>query len=386
MRKKSTLFMILCFSAFFILIVASCSGSPTEAISRQMTALTYNGQPEILRNNETAWQPLEYGSSIDIGDTIRTGDDTWVYLEINDGSLVGITPNTQASLVTFSNSSKDPVTLFDLADGLVYVRVTKELGEGSFKVRTPIMTGSVVGSKMSVQYISSLNTAAVTCFEGEVNAEINYDPHEDPLSCHLISGVKLSPSSQDETTVKKCETPAKVQRLEVQAYSDWEKIYIDIEFMRQTEVAKAQTMTRVARFTKTPTATEVVEPTSTPLPTTSPTPTLTPLPSLRPTITVDPDAPPSSAEQANSGTHNYSFTAEYWDNCSGPTSGEIYQMQIRFEGNQAILSDGSQQSVFSKVAENTYQGSAGVDIVTMTFTETGFTGESICVKWVYTRQ
>ncbi len=386
MKKKSSPFLMVCFSCVLFLIVASCSSSSTEAVSRQMIALTYNGQPEILRNNETDWQPLAYGSSIDIGDTIRTGDDTWVYLEINDGTLVGITPNTQASLVTLSSSSKDPVTLFDLADGLVYVRVTKELGDGSFKVRTPVMTGSVVGSKMSVQYISSLNTAEIACFEGKVNAEINYDPDEDPLSCHLISGVKLSPSSQDETTVKKCQTPVKVQRLETQAYSDWEQIYIDLEFMRQTEVARAQAMTRAAQFTKTPTATEVVEPTGTPLPTATSTITLTPAPVLRPTITVDPDAPPSSAEQANSGTHNYSFTAEYWDNCSGPTSGEIYQMQIRFEGNQAILSDGSHQSVFSKVDENTYQGSEGADIVIMTFTEDGFTGESQCVRWFYTRQ
>lgn len=386
MQNKRLAAMILACLFILLLVLTACSSPAVEESGRQMIALTYKGQPEILRNGEANWQTLEHRTIIQAGDTIRTGEDTWVYLEINDGSLVSITPNTQASLGTFSGAIQNPVTLFDLAEGLVYVRVTKELGNGSFKVHTPVMTGSIVGSKMAVQYISSLNTADITCFEGDVNAEIDYNPQESPLSCHLISGVKLSSSSDDEWTVKKCQNPAPVQRYELDAYSDWEEIYIDLELMRQTEAARVQTLTKVARYTKTPTPTKAVEPTRTPLPTSLPTITDTPAPALRPTITVDPHAPLSSAEQANSGTHNYTFTASYSGNCSGPASGEINQMQIRFEGNQVILTDGTQQSQFAKVDENTYQASDGVDIVTMTFTEDGFTGESLCVFWTYTRQ
>ncbi|KPL74838.1 hypothetical protein ADN00_13450 [Ornatilinea apprima] len=386
MQSKRLAAMILATLIVLLFVLSACSSPAVEASSRQMVALTRSGQPEILRNGEANWQILEHKTIIQPGDIIRTGEDTWVYLEINDGSLVGITPNTQASLVTFSTSLQDPITLFDLADGLIYVRVTKELGGGSFKVHTPVMTGSIVGSKMAVQYISSLNTADITCFEGNVNAEIDYNPQESPLSCHLISGVKISTSTKDEWTVKKCQNPAPVQRYELDAYSDWEEMYIDLEFMRQTEAARNQTLTKVARYTKTPTPTEAVEPNQTPLPSSTPTITATPAPVLRPTITVDPDAPLSSAEQANSGTHNYTYTASYSGNCSGPASGEINQMQIRFEGNQVILASGNQQSQFAKVDENTYQASDGVDIVTMTFTEDGFTGESQCVFWTYTRR
>lgn len=386
MQNKRLATMILASLFLFLLVLTSCSSPAVEETSRQMIALIYTGQPEILRNGEANWQILEHRTAILPGDTIRTGDDTWVYLEINDGSLVGITPNTQASLITFSSAIQNPVTLLDLADGLVYVRVTKELGSGSFKVHTPVLTGSIVGSKMAVQYISSLNTADITCFEGKVNAEINYNPQESPLSCNLISGVKLSSSSTDEVTVKKCQNPAPVQRYELDAYSDWEEIYIKIEWMRQTEAARVQTLTKAARYTKTPTPTEAVQPTQTPLPSSTPTITATPSPALRPTITVDPDAPLSSAEQANSGTHNYTYTASYSGKCSGPASGEIYQMQIRFEGNQVILSNANQRSQFAKVDENTYQASEGVDIITMTFTEDGFTGESLCGFWTYTRR
>ena len=385
MQKKTLFFICIIISFLTILSLVSCSKELEDSPERQVTALIYKGQPEILRSGQSVWQPLEHKTAVFPGDAIRTGDDSWVYLEITDGSLAGLTPNTQASLVTLSASIKDPVTLFDLAEGLMYVRVTKELGKGSFKVSTPVLTGSVVGSKMSVEYIPSLNAAEVACFEGEVEVEINYDAAEGQ-SCHLISGVKLAPSSLDDVTITKCEHPPLVQELEVQAYSSWEKIYIDLEFQIQTETARANTQTRQAQFTKTPTATAVILPTETPLPSLTPTITLTPLPVIRPTITVDPDAPLSAEEEANSGVHNYSFTAAYTGVCKGPTSGEILQMNIQFEGNQAILSDGSNRSVFDKVDVNTYQAVSGVDVVIMTFTQDGFMGDTVCVNWVYTRQ
>jgi len=207
MPKKGLFLTRSCFVILFTFVLVSCQGP-----SRQMTALIFGGQAEILKNGESDWLLLEHKTIIHSGDSIRSGDDTWVFLEINDGSLAGLTPNTEATLVTFSESVRNPVTLFDLANGLMYVRVTKELGSGSFKVRTPVLTGSVVGSKMSVQYIDELNTADVACFEGEVNAEIEYDVEENMTDCHIISGVKLSASSRDERNLTKCEHPVSIQR------------------------------------------------------------------------------------------------------------------------------------------------------------------------------
>jgi len=386
MQKKRNPVVVMVVVFVLIGVMSACTGVREASPGRQVVALTYAGSPGILRNGDTQWQALQHGVQVYPGDAISTGAASWVFLEINDGSLVGLTPNTTATLVTLSEAMKDPVTLVDLAEGLVYVRVTKELGKGSFEVHTPLVTGSVVGSKMSVQYIPSLNTADVACFEGNVAAMIDYAPQEDPLSCHLISGVKLSPSSEDEVTVKKCQNPVKVSEVEVKAYSDWERMYIDLDNMIQTEQARVLTLTRMAFFTKTPTPTVVIVPTETLIPSITPTITSTPYPERRPTITVDANAELSSAEQANSGVHSYTFTATYSGNCKGPTSGRMDGMEIRFEGNRAILSNGGNRSVFEKVDENTYQAGEGEDLVTMTFTEDGFTGESHCVFWNYTRQ
>lgn len=361
--------------------VASCSSTATNQAVRSMTALTLHGDSEILPAGKSEWQPLQHGSVIVIGDTIRTGNEGLVYIEMNDGSLLGIAPNSEASMVEFSSGMKDPQTLVDLTGGKVFVRVTKELGKGRFEVRTPVLTGSVVGSKMSVQYIPSLKTADVACFDGKVDTKISYDPEENMTACHLIPGVKLSANSDDEWTVKKCEHPVKVQQLEVQEFSDWEQMYIDIENMKQTEAAKYATQTKAARFTHTPTPTEVISPTDTLTAGPSLTPSLTARATLLPTLEYHLE-PLSAAEIANQGTHTYTKKATYSDGCSGPAS-TTETLTIQFENGSMSIAG---SLTLGKVAENTYQAENDGDSLSIVLRETGFHATGSCVDWDFIRQ
>lgn len=361
--------------------MTGCSQSVPDQTVRTMKALTLNGDSEFLTAGRAEWQPLQHGSVISIGDTIRTGNEGVVYVEINDGSLLGITPGTQASIVEFSSAMKDPQTLVDLSAGKVFVRVTKELGKGKFEVRTPVLTGSVVGSKMSVQYIPSLKSADVACFDGKVDTKISYEPEENMTACHLIPGVKLSASSDDEWTVKKCEHPVKVQQLEVQEFSDWEQIYIDIEYMKQTEAANFATQTKEARFTHTPTPTEVIIPTDTFTPGPSLTPSLTPRATLLPTLVYHSE-PLSAAEIANQGTHSYTKKATYSGDCSGPAS-TTETLTIQFENGSMSIAG---SLTLGKVAENTYQAENDGDSLSVILSETGFHASGSCVEWDFIRQ
>ncbi len=378
MKQGSAIRILVFVILIGCLILAACQ---TE--KREIRAGILKGEAEIKKAGLDSWELLTSGTFVNIGDTIRTSGEGIVNLEINDGSIVGIMPDSEVTLDVLSPGINNPDTLFDLSDGLIYVKVTKELGKGSFKVRTPVLTGSVVGSKMAVQYIDETETADVTCFEGNVDAEFTGDVTENPTSCHMIEGVKLSASFDDEWTVTKCQHPVKVKRLETQAYSDWELISIEIEFMMQTENARLATQTKIARFTKTPTPTEVILPTETPVPSSTPTITLTPIPMLRPTITVKPGAPLSPEEQANQGTHNYSFTATYSGNCSGPKSGEFNGVKIEFLGNQVSLNNGSTETIFEKVDVNTYQVWDGQQAIFLNFSSTGFFSDVGCAQWIY---
>lgn len=379
MKKiQSGIFFII--MLFLFHIIAGCSPSQTDSSSRTMKALTVHGDSEILPAGNSTWMPLQHGSAIQIGDTIRTGFEGSVYIEMSDGSLLGITPGTQASIVEFSSSMKDPQTLVDLSAGKVFVRVTKALGEGKFEVRTPVLTGSVVGSKMSVQYIPSLKSADVACFDGKVDTKISYDPEENMTACHLIPGVKLSASDDDEWTVKKCEHPVKVQQLEVQEFSDWEQMYLDIENMKQTEAAKHATQTKAAKFTHTPTPTELILPTETFTPGPSLTPSLTPRATLLPTLVYQSE-PLSAAEMANQGTHTFTRKATYSGECSGPAS-TTESLTIKFENGTMSIAG---SLTLGKVAENTYQAENDGDPLTVTLNGSGFHASGSCVEWEFLR-
>lgn len=362
-------------------IITGCSPTQTGSSSRTMKALTVYGDSEIQPAGNSTWMPLQHGSAIQIGDTIRTGFEGSVYIEMSDGSLLGITPGTQASIVEFSSSMKDPQTLVDLSAGKVFVRVTKELGEGKFEVRTPVLTGSVVGSKMSVKYIPSLKSADVACFDGKVDTKISYDPEENMIACHLIPGVKLSASDDDEWTVKKCEHPVKVQQLEVQEFSDWEQMYIDIENMKLTEAAKYSTQTKAAKFTHTPSPTEEIIPTDTYTPGPSLTPSLTPRATLLPTLIYQAE-PLTAAETANQGTHTYTKKATYSDGCKGPASA-TETLTIQFENGTMSIAG---SLTLGKVADNTYQAENDGDALTVTLNGSGFHASGSCVEWEFIRQ
>ena len=145
------------------------------------------------------------------------------------------------------------------------------------------------------------------------------------------------------------------------------------------------TDTPVASGVLTPTAsTKTIDPsgaTETPIPTITATFAL-----FRPSITVGPDATPSAEEEANSGLHDYAYTATYSGTCQGSSGGIMKNLLISFNGNQVTFVNTDNTSVYDKVGENTYQAISGSDVVIVTFTPDGFTGESVCVKWIYHRQ
>ena len=61
-------------------------------------------------------------------------------------------------------------------------------------------------------------------------------------------------------------------------------------------------------------------------------------------------------------------------------------LQISFNEKHVTFVNTNNRTVYDKVGENTYQAISGSDVVIVTFTSDGFTGESVCVKWIYHRQ
>ncbi|MGH2521317.1 MAG: FecR family protein, partial [Anaerolineales bacterium] len=97
----------------------------------------------------------------------KTGDEARVRVDISDGTIVRVGPNSEFRLVELSAEADDPVTRFFLDAGKMWVWVSKALGEGSFEIETPTGAATVRGSLMSVAYDQTSGRLIVTCLEGE---------------------------------------------------------------------------------------------------------------------------------------------------------------------------------------------------------------------------
>lgn len=374
---------------FFGLVTVSLILVSCQSKGRTMTIVMVEGQPEIQKKGTGVWKPVGVGVVVKPGDSLRTGPGEYIWMEIDDGSVFGLGRETEARLETLSVSYTDPVTLIDLKDGMVFVTVTKDLGEGSFEVKTPIIKVGVVGSKMAVDYDSTKSTADIACLEGTVEGKYGDDTASPQVGSGYILGVSVGTRTHEYNgytyAVRSTdEVYNEFSWFDSRYKSSYEKTVGPLYTATSlTQTQKAIELTKLAKITPSITSTE--EPTITLNPIITSTPK--PLFILRPTITVGINQPPSKEEAANSGMHNYSHNVTFSGQCNGSALTGNEQIDIIFEGNQAIMTRKEFRSEFDKVDDNTYQGIDEEGWVVVTFTETGFVADKYdCYNWVFIRQ
>ncbi|MBA4386146.1 MAG: hypothetical protein C0410_15530 [Anaerolinea sp.] len=366
------LFIFLTIFLVLIILMSSC-----DLPGRQMSMGIYRGSPEILRNGEKDWNILSESTKIGIGDSIRSGENGWVRLDITDGSLISLAPETEIKLIALSNGFKDPITLVELINGELMVQVTKDLGEGSFKITTDVASAGVVGSQMSVDYQKDTGGFEVGCYDGTVRAEMGGGQDSQVIYRGDVIGISGNSSKNQFST-------RPMDEKDTQKYAAlmwWGGANTPGMTVRVKSPTPSETPVPTKKPTQ-PTATEQnLEFVLTKL---NSTPSRTP--QLKyPTITVDPNETPSVEEQENSGSHVYSFTATASGNCKVPASGNI-SIKIDFVENQVVLSGSGGISTFDKVAENTFQGVDQEDNVTiLTFNDSGFQVVTPCTSMDYER-
>lgn len=134
--------------------------------TRSASLSEVNGSTEALLAPNAQWQTASVGQQITAGGGVKTGLNSRARLDINDGTIVRVAPETQFTLETFSPDLANPTTLFLLEAGKVFIQVTKELGTGSFELKTPSGVAAVRGSLMAVEYYPYNGHLIATCLEG----------------------------------------------------------------------------------------------------------------------------------------------------------------------------------------------------------------------------
>jgi hypothetical protein len=159
-----------CLTCLLLLALAlpACNGpaptAPPESRAAKLSEL--KNVVESRPSSDADWQAAVDGAQVAAGGGVKTGDDSRVRLDISDGTILRLAPQTEFELKMFSPEAADPVTQFTLVAGKMWVAVTAALGGGSFDVETPVGVATVRGSFMSIEYYPGNGQMIASCLEG----------------------------------------------------------------------------------------------------------------------------------------------------------------------------------------------------------------------------
>jgi hypothetical protein len=109
------------------------------------------------------------GQVIRVGGTVQTLADGKARVDLSEGTIVRLAPQTIFTVTQLNQDSSNPLTRLRLLAGKIWVI----LNGGTLDVDTPVGAASVRGSLMSVAYNPSLGIAIITCLEGTCAVTVN---------------------------------------------------------------------------------------------------------------------------------------------------------------------------------------------------------------------
>ena len=107
-------------------------------------------------------EQLKVGFDIVENEEVRTGEDGFVKLELADGSVMIVGPNS--SLMFTENLCKETKTVVKLINGSIWTKVKKLLGGGKFEVSTENGGGGVRGTEFTYEVLNGKDIVKV--YEG----------------------------------------------------------------------------------------------------------------------------------------------------------------------------------------------------------------------------
>lgn len=133
------------------------------------------GEWDTINRVETAAQ-LKVGDNIAKKEEIKTGEDGFVKMELTDGSIIVVGPNS--SLYVDEEMCETARTLIRIRAGSIWTKVKKLLGGGKFEVSTENGGGGVRGTEFTYEVFPDKDVIKV--YEGsfEVNPPKDYSDLE----------------------------------------------------------------------------------------------------------------------------------------------------------------------------------------------------------------
>jgi hypothetical protein len=164
MRKK--LLSILVLSILFASTLVGCGSSPSTLTILSIT----EGNVSVMKAGTGSWIEAQVGMSLEVGDSIKTGDNSSAEITFFDGSTIELEAGTEIEIASLDISGDTGSTTITLEQtiGNTISRVTKIVDPASrYEVETPTGVVAVRGSAMQVYVIEDGTTWAIN-LEGDI--------------------------------------------------------------------------------------------------------------------------------------------------------------------------------------------------------------------------
>ena len=173
MHKK--LLSILALTILVTSTLVGCSGASSTTSTLTILSIT-EGQVFVMKAGTDDWTKATVDMSLEVGDTIKTGDDSGAEITFFDGSTIELEAGTHIEITALDSSPDTGAKTITLMQtiGTTISRVTKLLDPASsYAVETPSGVAAVRGTIMIVRIVFDDpnyedGTVLVTSVEGQV--------------------------------------------------------------------------------------------------------------------------------------------------------------------------------------------------------------------------
>jgi hypothetical protein len=165
MRKR--LLSILVVSVLMASTLVSCGSTESTLTILSIT----EGSVSVMKAGTGSWIEAQVGMSLEVGESIKTGDDSSAEITFFDGSTMELQAGTEIEIASLGISTTGSTTItLEQTIGNTISRVTKILDPASrYEVETPTGVVAVRGSAMQVYVIEDGTTWAIN-LEGNIRA------------------------------------------------------------------------------------------------------------------------------------------------------------------------------------------------------------------------
>jgi VCBS repeat-containing protein len=157
MVKKLLLILVLTIIATSTLVGCGGGGGVGSPCASTLTILSVtDGEVSVMKAGTDSWTEAQVEMELEVGDTVKTGDDSGAEITFFDGSTMELEAGTEIEITSLDVACDTGVTTITLLQtlGTTISRVTKLLNPASsYDVETPTGVASVRGSILRVQIV-----------------------------------------------------------------------------------------------------------------------------------------------------------------------------------------------------------------------------------------